>query len=441
MTMPPTAVAVRRDASDAEPTPAKGAWLALGLLSLIYMLNFMDRQILSVLIEPVRKDIAFSDTEIGLLTGTLFALCYSALTVPIAMLADRWNRVRIVAAGCFLWSLFTGLSGTATSFIHLAAARLGVAFGEAGGVAPSLSLLGDLFPPRRRVLAIAIFTCFSPVGVLVGTTAGGLIAAAWGWRAAFLFAAALGIVMTPILLLCVREPLRGRFDRPTVKTQRTSFGETLALFAKLPSLAWLAITCGVYAMVGNGLLTWMPALLMRTHGASVRDVALYYGPMVGISLIVGTILSGVVVTRMESRSIKAYALVPAGAMALCAPLFLFALTSESWQSMLLWLFVPIALMNFVIAPALSLIQHLAPADARSTASALLMLVLNLVGIGLGPLLIGMVSDALAASEGTRSIHIAMMTVIGPLMVATVLLLLMVARHLARDHQRVLDGDV
>lgn len=438
-----TAVApIAADADEAAGLrPAKGAWLALGLLSLVYMLNFMDRQILSVLIEPVRREIAFTDTQIGLLTGTLFALCYSALTVPIAMLADRRNRIRIVAAGCFLWSLFTGLSGLATSFAHLAVARLGVAFGEAGGVAPSLSLLGDLFPPRRRVLAIAVFTCFSPVGILIGTTAGGLIAAAWGWRAAFLFAAALGVLMTPILLLCVREPLRGRFDPPATKAERTSFGQTLGLFAKLPSLAWLAVACAAYAMVGNGLLTWMPALLMRGYGASVRDVALYYGPLVGISLITGTIASGVVVSWLERRSIRAYALVPAGAMALCTPLFLFALSSDDWQSMLGWLFLPIALMNFVIAPALSLIQHLAPADARSTASALLMLVLNLVGIGLGPLLIGMVSDALAASEGVDSLHIAMTTVIGPLMVVTVLLLLMVARHLARDHQRVLVGDI
>ena len=423
-----------RDTAATE-APSARAWLALALLAFIYMLNFMDRQILSVLIEPIRRDIGFTDTQIGLLSGTLFAVCYSLLSVPIAIFADRSNRVRIVAASCLLWSAFTGISGLATTFAMLAVARVGVAVGEAGGVAPSLSLISDFFPPKKRMIAISLFMCCNPVGVLVGTTGGGLIAAHWGWRAGFLAAAIVGIAVAPVLLMMVREPVRGRFDAPATRERRTTFVQTLKLFVRLPSLAGLVVACIFYAALSVGFLTWMPALLIRGFGASVSDVALYYGPVVGISLIIGTLLSGMAVSRFERHSITAYALVPAAALVVCAPLLWFAFMSSDWRIMIVWLAVPIALMNFVIAPALALVQHLAPADARSTASSLLMMSMSLVGVGIGPLLIGFVSDHLAAEHGTQSLRHAMIVVLVPAAILTSLLLCFVARGLTRDRLR------
>lgn len=441
MSVAPALDAAALDSGAPAMPGVRGRWIGLAILSFVYMLNFMDRQILSVLIEPIKRDIHVNDTDMGLLTGTLFAIFYSVITIPIAMLADRASRVRIVAAGCFLWSIFTGLSGFATSLLHLAVARVGLAFGEAGGVAPSLSILSDIFPPRRRVVAMAMFMSASPFGVLIGTMGGGFIAAAWGWRATFKAAALIGLVTVPILLLLVREPERGRFEQRRADAPRTSLIDTVRLYFKLPSLSWLALAAGLFAVIGNGLLTWMPAVLMRGYGASVREVALYYGPLVGLGLVTGTWTSGALVNRLSARSMRWYALVPAIAILLCAPLFALALMSGSWGVALAWLFVPIALINFGIAPTMTVVQNLAPPDARSTASALLMLVLNFVGIGLGPLIVGAASDALRPTMGTDSLRYGMLATLVPVMVLCGVAFLLASRSIERDHDRVASGEV
>lgn len=436
------------DAAPGTPAPAPagiivpGRVLGVGLLTLVYILNYMDRQILAVLIEPIKADIALTDTQVGLLTGTLFAIFYGFITIPIAMLADRTNRIRIVAIGCFLWSLFTGISGLATSFLALAIARIGVAFGEAGGVAPSLSVLGDYFSPRRRVFAIALFTCASPIGILAGVMIGGLVADAYGWRAVFIGAAIVGLLLAPLLLKFAPEPPRGNFEPlPDPSAKPPSFGATLLLFVRRPTLVWMAISCGLFAMIANGLITWVPALLMRGYGASVRDVALYYGPVVGISLAIGLFSSGATISWFARRSLRAYTLIPAAAMLLCAPLFAGALSAGSWQMVLVWMALPLALINFVVPPALTLVQNLAPANVRSTASAILMLVLNLVGIGLGPLAIGVVSDILTPTMETDGLRYAMMITMVPISVLTSVSLLVATRYIVRDHERVAAGTV
>lgn len=411
----------------------KRPWIGLGILMFVYILNFTDRQILAILIEPIKREIPMTDTQIGLLTGTVFAVFYSIITIPFAMLADRKNRVRIVASACFLWSIFTGLSGFATSFAMLAVARIGVAFGEAGGVAPSLSVLGDYFPPKKRVLAIAIFTTASPLGILAGTLIGGLAAAQFGWRAVFIGAAVLGILMVPILLLATPEPPRGIYEPKGLKREQPpTLWWTTRLFFRLPTLALMAMSCGLFAMVANALITWMPALLMRSYGMTIQQVALYYGPMVGIALMLGLLFSGSIISWFGQRSPRAYPLVPAAAMIICAPTFALALSSSSWQMALALLFVPVVLINFVVPPSLALVQNLAPANARSTASALLMLVLNLVGIGLGPLVVGTVSDALLPSYGDLSLRYAMMFTMAPIMLLTAFVLFLASRHVTAD---------
>ena len=422
-----------------QTTVARGGWTALGILSFIYMLNFMDRQLLSILIEPIKQDIAITDTEIGLLTGTIFAIVYSIITIPVAMLADRTSRVNIIAAGCFLWSLFAGLTGFATNILHLAIARVGLAFGEAGGVAPSLSLLSDFFPPNRRVLAVSLFTSSGPLGALVGTMGGGLLAMQFGWRVTFQVAGIVGLVMVPILLLAVREPLRGRFEARRPAPSK-SFGYTLRLYRDLPTLRWLAMSAGLFAIVANGLFTWMPAVLMRSYGVPIGDVALYYGPLVGVALITGNWISGVLVVRLGRRSLSYYAWVPGVAILLCIPTLAFALALDSWQWTILCLFVPIALCNFGIAPTLTLVQNLTPPEVRSTASALLLLVLGLLGIGLGPLIVGAASDWLQHTHGGDSLRLALLVSLIPVMLLCAFTFYMVARHVIADQHAVTDED-
>lgn len=420
---------------DGRGLPVPGRWLGVGLLTVIYVLNYMDRQILAILIEPIKADIALTDTQVGLLTGTLFAVFYSIITIPVAMLADRMNRIWIIAIGCFLWSCFTGLSGLAVTFLALAIARIGVAFGEAGGVAPSLSILGDYFTPRRRVIAISLFTCASPMGIMAGAMAGGLISAEYGWRAVFYFAAILGIIAAPLLIWFAPEPPRGNYEKDA-PGRPLSLPATVALFFQLPTLGWMALSCGFFAMIANGLITWMPAVLMRVYGASGQHIALYYGPVIGISLMIGLFSSGAIISWFAQRSLRAFAIVPAIAMLLCAPLFALALTADTWQMVLLWSFVPIALINFVVPPALTLVQNLAPPEARSTASAVLMLVLNLVGIGLGPLVVGMASDYFSREMGDDGLRYAMMVSLVPIMILTAITLFIAATTVVRDHERV-----
>lgn len=414
-----------------DPKIEKGGWIALGILSFIYMMNFMDRQLLSILIELVKRDIAISDTQIGLLTGTLFAIVYSFFTIPVAMLADRAHRVGIIAAGCFIWSIFVGLTGFATSVLFLAVARVGLALGEAAGMAPSLSILSDYFPPKRRVVAVSLLTSAGPLGAMVGTIFGGLLAVQYGWRATFHFAAVIGLIMVPLLLILVREPLRGRFEQVQAP-KPGSFKDTISLYLHLPSLRWLAISAGLFGIVANGLFTWTPALLMRSYGVSIRDVAIYYGPVVGLGLIAGNWLSGAFVSWLGARSIRYYAWVPAVAMLLCAPALGLSLSIDSWKLTIFSLFLPIALCNFGIAPTLTLVQNLTPPEVRSTASALLLLVLGLLGIGLGPLLVGVVSDWLQPTMGDDSLRYAIFFSLIPMMLLCVATFYMAGRHLTVD---------
>ncbi|MDP3908587.1 MFS transporter [Novosphingobium sp.] len=409
-----------------------GRWTGVILLTLAYIMNFLDRQILAVLIEPIKAEMLLSDTQVGLLTGTLFAVFYSCITLPVAMLADRANRIRIIAVACFLWSFFTLLTGFATSFALLAIARIGVAFGEAGGIAPSLSVMSDYFPPERRVLAVSLFTSATPVGLMLGVIGGGLIASAYDWRMAFYIAGGAGLVLAPLLYWLAPEPPRGNFEaRP--RGAAMPFMAVVKLFIASPTLRWMALASGLFAISANALITWMPALLMRGYDASPQEVALYYGPVVGVSLMVGLFASGGIIARLVGRSTRAYAVVPAIATLICAPLTGLALMSDSWQMVLVWSAIPMALLNFPVPPALTVVQNLAPPEARSTASALLLLVLNLIGIGLGPLLVGAISDILVETQGDDSLRLAMIATMVPIMVLTAGALYMASRTIAAEH--------
>ncbi len=233
-----TETRTHRVASPAAGPPASGAYpyLVVFVLAVAYMLNFVDRQLLSILVEPIKADLGLNDTQIGLLTGLMFALFYTFFGIPVALIADRSHRVRLIALSCAVWSLFTALSGFAKGFASLAAARIGVGIGEAGCSPPSYSLISDYFPPNRRGRALALYVLGIPAGSFVGVALGGWIADAFGWRAAFFILGGAGLVFAPILLTVVREPARGRLDETAgpETPQRGSVFETLAYFWRSP---------------------------------------------------------------------------------------------------------------------------------------------------------------------------------------------------------------
>ncbi|MBI1198650.1 MAG: MFS transporter [Phenylobacterium sp.] len=421
----------------APPAAARpGRVLALLLLTAVGTTNFMDRQILSVLAEPIRQDLGLSDTQLGLLTGLSFAFFYAIMGVPAAMLADRYHRVRLVGAACFIWSLFTGACAFAGSFLHLAIARFGVGVGEAGGTAPSLSILADYYPPRMRPAVIGLFTANGPLGVFVGATFGGWAAGQFGWRSAFLLVAAAGLLAALCLVIFVREPQRGALDPASAaRTKPAPLGATARVFLSRPTLRWLVVASALGAFVSTGMLAWIPAFLMRVQGMPLAELARWFGLAAGVCFGIGIAGGGALVNWASRHSLTAYAWVPGLSMLLTAPTLALALLAGDWRISLALMTVPMIFSTIYVAPALALVQNLSPVAARATVTALLMLAFNIVGQGGGPVAIGMLSDLLASQGAPDPLRFAMLA-LTPTAVIAALCYFAMSRFVVRDAEAV-----
>ena len=410
--------------------------VALCLLTFVATLSFVDRQILAVLIEPIRADMQFTDTQFGLLTGLAFAIFYTAMGVPMAMIADRWYRVRLIAICCFVWSVFTAASGMAQNFVHLALARFGVGVGESGGTAPSLSILADYYPPEKRPMVISIFTASGPAGVFIGAAFGGWVALHLDWRWAFYILGILGIITAPLLLLAVREPPRGMMDGAAKMASAGHAGamplrDCLKLFVARRSLSLLLVASGLAAFVSYGMLKWIPAYLMRTQGMPMSAMATWFAPAAGGSMLVGMLSGGTLVNMAVRKTRRAYVLIPMIAAIILVPTFGAALMVDSWKLALILMIVPMTACTVYVPPALALVANLTPPRARATCSAFLLLMFNLVGLAGGPLFVGMISDAMAPSVGTESLRIALLCLL-PFAVLVAVFQYLSSRHVVRD---------
>jgi MFS family permease len=410
-------------------------YAVLMVLMLVYAFNFLDRQILSILNEPIKNELRLSDSEMGLLQGLAFALFYTTFGIPIAWLADRFNRVRIIAISCALWSLCSAACGLVGNFAQLALARIGVGVGEAGGSPPAHSIISDYFAPSERGMALAIYSMGIAIGPAMGAAVGGWVAAHWGWRMAFFAAGLPGILVALIVLTAVREPQRARLD--SAQSQLLAVGkvgliEVVRDFAKNPALGLTALATGLCAFIGYGFGAWVPAMLIRTKGMNLSEIAIYYSIASGILTAAGTLGSGALVDWAGKRSAKVYALLPAFAFALSLPFFLATLVAHTWQGALAFLTVPLLLTNTFLAPALAVVQNSVPANRRSVASALLFFVLNLIGLGGGPLFVGFVSDESVARFGQDSLLVGL-AALAPFFLLTVGVLLLSAKYLDRPN--------
>lgn len=386
-------------------------YFVLILLIAIYILNFLDRQLLSILAEPIKAELGLSDTELGLLTGFMFALFYTTFGIPIAWLADRTRRTTIVGIACILWSIFSGLCGMVHSFAHLALARIGVGIGEAGGVAPSYAIVTDYFEPHRRGFALGLFSLGLPLGTALGGVYGGWIAPLFGWRIAFAIPAALGIVLGLVMLTFVREPARGSRSPKDASAESLPILEIWHIFRRSPVLLWTVAGCSLSGTAGYGMLTWAPSLLMRVHDMPLDRVGAVYSPLMGLAVGIGILGSGWLGDRFAVRSAAAYNLTAAVAFLLAAPLFALAVSAATWQATVALLLLPLLLGFTYLSPAIAVVHNNVPASARSTASAFLLFVLNLLAIGLGPVFVGVVSDLLAPNFGGDALRVAMFALI------------------------------
>jgi MFS family permease len=381
--------------------PRPGASLVLTLLLFAYILNYLDRQILGILAGPIIADLHLRDTDFGVLTGPPFAILYSVLGIPFAFLADRTSRSRIVAAALAFWSAFTGLCGTASSFWHLFLFRMGVGIGEAGGVAPSYALLADYFPPTRRARALAIFSLGVPIGLALGTLIGAYIAHAISWRAAFYAMGILGVILAPILLIFVRDP-----PRSSHSVDAAPIGQVFPLLARKPVFWLLAFAASFSSLCGYGLATWIPSVLERSFHMSLIARGQYFASLVSIGGCIGVFAGGWLADRLGQLDRGWYARLPAIAWLITAPTFAVGLMMPNlWLAWPL-LLIPNALNILWLGPVITAVQHLVPRKMRSTASASFLLINNLVGLGVGPVLIGRLSDALKHGYGADSLRYA-----------------------------------
>jgi MFS family permease len=382
-------------------------YFVLAILLVVYLLNYLDRQLVSILAEPIKNDLHLTDTQLGMVTGLAFALFYTSFGVPVAWLADRTRRTAIIALACGLWSAFTAACGYARNFGQLALLRMGVGVGEAGGVPPSYSILSDYFPPARRGLAMGLYSLGIPLGTLAGGLYASWAAARWGWRGAFAGLAIPGLAIALALPWLVREPRRGGLDGAVTAPTPVALGTSIGLFLKSGALVLVTLGCSLSAVVGYSLQSWSPAFLMRVQGATLHDIGSFYSPLIGASVAIGIVASGLLSDRFGRGGVHRYPLVPAVAFGLAFPLYLAALNAHDWQATVLLLAIPQGLTFMYLAPAVAVIQNLVPPERRTTASALLLFVLNLMAVGCGPLYVGAVSDWAKPTYGTESLRIAL----------------------------------
>jgi len=376
---------------------------ALAMLLLVYTFNFVDRQILGILASAIKADLQLSDKQLGLLGGLAFALLYSTLAIPLAWLADRTSRTWVITFSLALWSLFTGLCGFTTSFGQLFAARIGVGVGEAGGIAPSYAVIADMFPPRSRARALAVYSLGIPLGSAAGVMLGGYIAARVDWRAAFFVVGGAGVLLAPLFRLVVREPLR---DAPVAG--RAPVGRVFAILAAKPSFWLLALGAASSSMLGYGLAFWLPSLLKRSFHLDLVQTAQFYGAALLIGGVPGILLGGVIGDRFGGRDRAIYARAPAIAFLVAVPLFAAGIMSTSTVAAFLFFLIPQALVYLWLAPIVTAVQHLVPAHMRATASASFLLINNLIGLGAGSFALGAVSDGLTARFGDEALRYAML---------------------------------
>lgn len=383
-------------------------YMVVALLALMYMMSYIDRQVLSILAEPIKAELGLSDTQLGLLGGFAFAFFYTVFSIPIAWLADRANRVRILALCCMAWSIFTTVCGLAAGFWQLALARMAVGIGEAGGAAPSYSLIADYFPPAERGKGLALFSLGAPAGAMVGAAAAGWIAHAAGWRAAFIALSLPGIVVAALIAWLVVEPRTGRPAAAAVAGPVGGRG-VLQRFRDSPALIGLTLASGFAAFVGVAMVSWLPAYLMRMKGASLSDIGSYYSLVSGFSIAASMLLGGWLVDAVGRRSPRAGALVPAAGFVIGLPFFLLALHVEDWRLSLAILTVPLVLSSSLyLSPALVFVQSSVGSEQRALAAALFMCVVNLLGLGTGPVFVGVVSDLAQASGASRPLQTGML---------------------------------
>ena len=414
---------------------SSGGTRVLLILLLAYIFNFIDRQIIGILAVPIKADLGLTDTQLGLMGGLAFALFYTGLGIPIAWLADRKSRVTIISVAVAVWSAFTALCGLAQNFWHLFIARMGVGVGEAGGVAPSYSLITDFFPPERRARALAIFSFGIPIGSALGIFFGGWIATNVDWRAAFIIIGLAGLPIAVLVKLTLRDPVRGGFDEGVgAGDAAPPFGTVFKTLAAKPSFWLLSFGAASGSILGYGLIFWLPSFFARSFDLELAEVTWFYGSIVLVGGVIGTWLGGSLGDRVGKDNPGAYALIPAICFLLAAPAYAAGLFAPSLMAGWFLFLLPQMLGLAWLGPIIAAVQHIVPPNMRATASASFLFINNLIGIGFGTWFVGFMSDEMKEAYGEESLRYSILFTLGFYLLSAALYFL-ASRRLHRDWYR------
>lgn len=405
-------------------------FLVLAFLLLVYIFNFADRMLLGVMAAPIKADLGMTDGQLGLLGGTAFALLYATVGIPIGWLADRRSRSWIITIALCLWSGFTALCGVANSFVTLFLARLGVGVGEAGGVAPSYSMIADYFPPGERARALGVYSFGIPIGGAVGLAFGGMIVEAFDWRIAFVTMGIAGILIAPLFKLFVRDPVRGGSEHAPAAAA-PKLAEAFRSITRKPAFWLISLGSALGSTASYGIAFWIPSFYVRSFGMPLSQVTLFYAGVVLCGGIAGIWLGAWLGDRFGPRRPGTYLAIPMLALSASVPFFALAILATSPVVSMALLLVPTMLGSMGFGTVLTAIQHVVPAAMRSTASALFLFINNLIGLGLGSAALGFISDALVRVHGQQSLRYALLAGSAFYVVAA-LLYLFAARRAAKD---------
>jgi predicted MFS family arabinose efflux permease len=383
---------------------------ALGLLTIGYCFNFIDRQLLSILQEAIKVDLNLSDGQLGLLTGFAFAMFYVSAGIPIARWADRGNRKNIVSLAIGIWSLMTAVSGLAQNYLQLFLARVGVGIGEAGGSPPSHSIISDIFPAEKRATAISIYSTGVNVGILFGFLLGGWLNEFFGWRVAFAVVGLPGLLIALVIRYTIKEPIRGLSDGKKVE-EVPPLGEVLGLLWSRSSFRHIALGAGLNAFAAYGTVNWQGSFFIRLHGMSTGELGTWLALSSGFLGAVGILAGGMLADKLAPRDKRWYVWIPAIVGFIGVPFFVAVFTIESTYAALILSCIPGTLINVYLGNSIATSHALVGARMRAMASAILFFILNLIGLGLGPLFIGLLSDYLAPTLGVESLRYAMVYLI------------------------------
>ena len=406
----------------------------LAVLTLVYTFNHVDRQILVILLEPIKSDLALTDTQLGLLSGLAFAAFYATLGIPIAMWADRGNRRSIIAMALAIWSAMTALSGLAQNYWQLLFARMGVGVGEAGGTPPATSIISDLYAPHERATALGIYTTGIGIGILLGFIMGGVVYQAFGWRAAFFVAGIPGLLLALLVRFTIREPKRGQVEAREDKGDAPLLGETLKFIGGQTSFLFLLAGCCLICISANAFLVFTSSHLQRTFGVGPADVAIPLGVLIGGVGGVGAVVIGKVCDRLSVRDLKWRPLTIAVCAGLALPFAWMFLHASSISAAYAWNIVPSFMGLIYASVAYTASQELVALRMRAFASAFMLFCLTLIGIGGGPTLAGWLSEHFAAQGNSTPLRSALEIVLC-LNALSIVFLLISARTYQKDAAR------